>query len=86
MESFEYQARNGNNFYAQIEVQEIYKGRRIYKGLMMYGMGGRSRFGKSYRAAQWYVGMFKNLCLEDSSTDFNPGIKKVKEIIYETES
>lgn len=87
MESFEYQASNGSNtFYAQIQVQEIYKGRRIYKGIMMYGSGGRSRWGKSYRSAQWRVCPFSNLCLEDSTTDFTPGIKKVKEIIYESES
>lgn len=80
MKFFEYQARCGNQFFARIEVQEIYNGKRVYKGIMMHGSGGRSRWNKSRIDARWIIEEFKGYMLEmDNSTDFTPGIKKVKE-------
>lgn len=80
MRDFEYQASCGNHFFARIEVQEIYNGKRVYKGIVLHGTGGRSRWNKSRIAARWMIEEFKGYMLEmDNSTDFTPGTKKVKE-------
>lgn len=79
MKKFEYQARCGNSFYSHIEVQEIHKGHRVYKGIELHGSGGRNRFGKSRIDAQWYIEPFENAMLEMSrGVFFTPGIKTVK--------